>query len=592
MPDRRLQLKDLLGPLADSGFLSPASLADIQANATEVASAAHPLVWLASRQLSSPQGERLGIEHLTQWMADHFGLEYFIIDPLKLDVDEVTRELSSTYTSRYRILPVAVDAQSVTFATAEPFERAWETEVAHVLKRDVHRVIANPDDINRYQGELFGVSHSIRKAEKMPMQEPPGINNLEALVKLGRAGKLDANDRHVVTIVDWLLQYAFDQRASDIHLEPRRETGFVRFRIDGVLHTVYELPVMIATAITARIKALARMDVVEKRRPQDGRLKTRTPHDDEVELRLSTMPTAFGEKLVMRIFDPRVLLRSQSELGLTSRDADLWHSMTGATHGIVLLTGPTGSGKTTTLYSTLGDLAKPEINVCTIEDPIEMISPEFNQMQVNPAIGLDFATGVRTLMRQDPDIIMVGEIRDLETAEMAIQAALTGHLVLSTLHTNDAPSALIRLMDIGVPPYLLNATLLGVMGQRLIRTLCPHCKTPVEADPTVWHELVAPWKVSMPKVVYEAKGCDECRHSGYQGRIGIYETLRIDQGLREQVRPGCDMTALRIQAMKDGMQTLRIAGVRKVAAGVTSIEEVLRVAPVSEFQRSESPGEH
>jgi len=579
-PDRKLHLSDLLDPLLESDLLLEEDQLALRDAATVSSQAVHPLVWLSDRHMISAQGELLTLEHLTRWMAAYYSIDYFQIDPLKMDVDSVTRELSSSYTAGYRILPVATDLESVTFATAEPFERQWESEMAHVLRREVHRVIANPTDILRYQEELFGVSHSIRKAEQMSDQDPLGLNNLEALVELGRSGQLDANDRHIVTIVDWLLQYAFEQRASDIHLEPRREQGHVRFRIDGLMHSVYDVPAVIVTAITARIKALARMDVVEKRRPQDGRLKTKTPKGEEIELRLSTMPTAFGEKLVMRIFDPQVLMRDLSELGFSKHDADVWQEMTGASHGIVLLTGPTGSGKTTTLYSTLRNIAQPEVNVCTVEDPIEMIDPALNQMQVNHRIDLDFSSGIKTLMRQDPDVIMVGEIRDLETAEMAIQAALTGHMVLSTLHTNDAPSAILRLMDIGVPSYLINATLLGVMGQRLVRTLCPHCKTPSAVNGSAWADLTAPWKLSLPKQLYQANGCERCRQSGYAGRIGIYESLQLSNGMRELVQPDCDLAVLRKQALKEGMEPLRIAGVRKVMAGQTTIEEVLRVAPV------------
>jgi general secretion pathway protein E len=320
-------------------------------------------------------------------------------------------------------------------------------------------------------------------------------------MELGRAGKLDANDQHVVSIVDWLLQYAFDQRASDIHLEPRREQGNVRFRIDGVLHLVYQIPTAVMSAVTSRIKILGRMDVAEKRKPQDGRLKTRTPDNTEVELRLSTMPTAFGEKLVMRIFDPEVLVRDCQSLGFAGKEAEIWQQWVGEPHGIILVTGPTGSGKTTTLYSTLKALARPEVNVCSVEDPIEMVEPSFNQMQVQHNIGLDFASGVRTLLRQDPDVIMVGEIRDLETAEMAIQAALTGHLIFSTLHTNDSTSAIARLLEIGVPPYLIKATLLGVLAQRLVRTLCSHCKHSGQVDEALWQSVTKPWTISKPEWV-------------------------------------------------------------------------------------------
>ncbi len=357
----------------------------------------------------------------------------------------------------------------------------------------------------------------------------------------------------------------------------------MRFRIDGVLHQVYQIPAAILIAMTSRIKILARMDVVEKRRPQDGRVKTRTLAGEEVELRISTMPTAFGEKLVMRIFDPEVLVRDFKELGFSDEDHKRWRDMTERPNGIVLVTGPTGSGKTTTLYSTLKTLATPEVNVCTIEDPIEMVEPAFNQMQVVQQIDLGFAEGVRALMRQDPDIIMVGEIRDLETAEMAVQSALTGHLVLSTLHTNDAPSAVARLLELGVPPYLLNATLNGVMGQRLVRTLCEHCKQKIELnraeDQAAWEALVMPWKSKHPAKLYKPVGCLECRMTGFTGRIGIYETLLFTGAIKALVNDKADLSALREQAFKEGMKPLRISGAMKVGAGLTTIEEVLKVAP-------------
>ncbi len=257
----------------------------------------------------------------------------------------------------------------------------------------------------------------------------------------------------------------------------------MRFRIDGVLHDVYELPAAIMAAVTSRLKILSRLNVAEKRKPQDGRLKTKSPEGDEIELRISTLPTAFGEKMVMRVFDPDVLVRSFEQLGFTKEDHETWNKMTSHPHGIIFVTGPTGSGKTTTLYSTLKQLATSEVNVCTIEDPIEMVEPSFNQMQIQANIDVDFAQGVKAMLRQDPDIIMIGEIRDLQTADMAIQAALTGHLVLSTLHTNDAPSSVTRLIDLGVPPYMISATVLGVMAQRLVRTLCPSCKGPSKTDP-------------------------------------------------------------------------------------------------------------
>jgi general secretion pathway protein E len=409
----------------------------------------------------------------------------------------------------------------------------------------------------------------------------PGVVNLEQMLELGSMQEPDANDQPIVNIVDWLLQYAFEQRASDIHIEPRRDVGHVRFRIDGVLHSVYELPQQVCAAVTSRIKILGRMDVAEKRRPQDGRLKTRSPHGGgEVELRLSTLPTAFGEKLVMRIFDPDLLQKSFAELGLEDEDLRRWQEMTAAGNGIVLVTGPTGSGKTTTLYSTLRRLATPEVNVCTIEDPIEMVEDAFNQMQVNHSINLDFSSGVRALMRQDPDIIMVGEIRDLETAHMAVQAALTGHLVLSTLHTNDSPGSVARLLELGMPAYLIKATLRGIMSQRLVRILCTACKVLAPADLDAWEQLVQPFKVPAPERTARPVGCKVCRNTGYMGRQGIYELLVNSPAVAACITPLMEARELRRVAMAEGMRTLRLAGAARVASGQTTVEEVMRVAPV------------
>src|SRR5437016_3056755 len=380
-------------------------------------------------------------------------------------------------TTTDRRLPLS-DTLTLRVAKCEPFVRSVVEQLEKILKLDVKFVFCNPQDIKRYLGEFYNLARSMKRAQDASKGDFNLARNFEQLVELGKHGHLDANDQHIVRIVDWLWQYAFEQRASDIHIEPRRDVCLVRFRIDGVLHQVYAIPAPVLAAVTSRVKLLARMEIVEKRRPQDGRIKTVTPDGDEVELRISTMPTAFGEKIVMRIFSPEVLVRDFTDLGFTADDRSRWEQMTREANGIILVTGPTGSGKTTTLYSTLKGIATPEVNVCTIEDPIEMIEPAFNQMQVQPIINVDFANGVRTLLRQDPDIIMVGEIRDHDTADMAVQAALTGHLVLSTLHTNDAPTAVTRLLDLGVPSYLLNSTLLGVMAQRLVRTLCPQCKQP------------------------------------------------------------------------------------------------------------------
>jgi len=457
--------------------------------------------------------------------------------------------------------------------------RSWEGMLSQTLRsRRIKRVVSNPQDLARYTLEFYMMARSVAKASDAGL-EVSGVTNFEQLLELGQMKSPDANDAHIVNIVDWLLQYAFDQRASDIHIEPRRDKGHVRFRIDGVMHHVYELPPAVNAAVTSRLKILGRMDVAEKRRPQDGRVKTKSQDGQEVELRLSTLPTAFGEKMVARIFDPDVLLRNFQELGLGGDDNQRWQTMVNASNGIVLVTGPTGSGKTTTLYSTLKQLATPQVNVCTIEDPIEMVEPSFNQMQVQHQIKLSFASGVRSLLRQDPDIIMVGEIRDLETAEMAIQAALTGHLVISTLHTNDAPSAVTRLIDLGVPPYLIKATVVGVMAQRLVRTLCPHCKQPEAVDTEAWNLLTKPFKARPPAQFMKPVGCLECRDTGYLGRMGVYEIMLLTEGLRQQIKADTDIDTLRVQGIKDGMRTLRLSGAQKVGAGMTTIAEVLRVTP-------------
>ncbi|MGB9988561.1 GspE/PulE family protein [Massilia sp. SM-13] len=541
----------------------------------------HPLCAVAHCKLLSAKAPHklLTLDALTEWLAERTHLPFYRIDPLKVDFTRVADVMSASYAARFNILPVEINTDTLTVATADPFALEWEAEIAKISRRAIRRVIANPLDIAQYTSQFFSLAKSIKKASKSTGQDVALRNNFEQLVEMGKTNKqVDANDQHVINIVDWLWQYAFEQRASDIHLEPKRELGAIRFRIDGVLHQVYQVPAVVMIAMTARIKLLGRMDVIEKRRPQDGRIKTRTAGGQEIELRLSTLPTAFGEKLVMRIFDPDVVVKTLPELGFPPEDAARWDALTNRPHGIILVTGPTGSGKTTTLYTTLKFLATSEVNVCTVEDPIEMVEASFNQMQVQPSIDLTFADGVRALMRQDPDIIMVGEIRDLATAEMAIQAALTGHLVLSTLHTNDAPSAVMRLLELGVPYYLLEATLIGIMAQRLVRTLCVDCKQDDgEIADDIWQSIGGAWNIPKPEKVYRPVGCPECRQTGYRGRTGIYELLTVTEAFNQQVQEETDISALRRQAAADGMKPLRIAGAYKIRDGVTTAEEVLKV---------------
>ena len=579
---RSMDLDFLLQELQNDGFIGPDDAERCRRSAQiKRRVPLHPVALIGALKLEnrSAPGEVISLEDLASWVAAKSDLPYQHIDPLKIEVHSITGlNLPLAYLERFNIMPVKVAGDRVVIATAEPFIDEWVKELSQVLKKKIERVIVSPVDIQRYRQEFFALAESVKGASD-GRDSTSQISDFEQLVTLGRAGHLDASDQHIVHIVDWLLQYAFNQRASDIHLEPRRESANIRFRIDGVLHYIYQVPLNVMNAVTSRIKVLGRMDVAEKRRPQDGRLKTVTPNGEEIELRLSTMPTTFGEKLVMRIFDPEALKKSFKELGFSDEELKTWRGMVERPHGIILVTGPTGSGKTTTLYSTLKHLARPELNVCTVEDPIEIVDPKLNQMQVQPTIGVTFASGVRTLLRQDPDIIMVGEIRDLETAEIAVQASLTGHLVLSTLHTNDSATAVTRLLDLGVSDFLIQATLLGVTAQRLVRTLCPFCKKTGPIDEHGWHLLTTPWKIEKPKNIYHAVGCSECRHTGYLGRSALFEIMLVTPELSELISSSVNLEVLRRQSINDGMRPLRLSGANAVVSGLTTPEEVFKVAP-------------
>ena len=582
-PRGRLDWHQLLGWLRDDAQVSEDDAQRVVKRFGAGASSQHALVRLGSAGLLHA-GRPLDTETLTEWLAQRVQMPYLRIDPLRVDVGRVAEVMSLQYAELRKVLPVNVGPDSVTVATSEPFDTGWVGEIESHTRRRVKLVLANPEDIARYTSDFYALARSVRQAQKTG--ETAATASFEQLVELGKANKqIDANDQGVVQVVDWLWQYAFDQRASDIHLEPRREMGAIRFRIDGVLHTVYQVPLSVMNAMTARIKLLGRMDVVERRRPQDGRIKTKRPDTaegagDEVEMRLSTLPTAFGEKMVMRVFDPETVVKSVQALGFSDHDGERWAQLIGQAHGIILVTGPTGSGKTTTLYSTLKSLATEAVNVCTVEDPIEMIEPAFNQTQVQAALDMGFSEGLRALMRQDPDIIMVGEIRDLATAEMAIQAALTGHLVFSTLHTNDAASAITRLVDLGVPGYLISATVIGVLAQRLARTLCVACKVRDEGvTRETLDELARPWRLSGGVRPCKPIGCLACRQTGFRGRVGLYELLVLGDEARRAVHPAQDMAALRHEAVKSGMRPLRLAGLMRVAEGQTTVDEVLRATP-------------
>jgi general secretion pathway protein E len=588
-PNRRLDLDEVLAVLLHDAVITDVEVKRVRsASRTSGRTELHPLVVVSNAKLQHAQNPELAInlEWLTEWIAQHADLPHLRIDPTKIDVASVGQVVTANYATRYRMLPIEITATELTIATSEPFDTRWIADLSHLTRREIKRVVANPLDVNRYLMEFYGVTAAVKRAKDAKDakggDDSSKVLNFEQLLELGKSGEIGADDQHIVRIVDWLLQYAYEQRASDIHLEPRREMSRVRFRIDGVLHKVFDLPTAVMVAVTSRIKILGRMDIAERRRPQDGRIKMRTQGGREVEMRLSTMPTAFGEKCVMRIFDPELVLKNFSQLGFNPQEETLWRSMVERPHGIVLVTGPTGSGKTTTLYSTLKYLATPDLNVCTIEDPIEMVAPEFNQMQVHAAIDLTFAAGVRTLLRQDPDIIMVGEIRDLPTAEMAVQASLTGHLVLSTLHTNDAPSAVTRLLDLGVPHFLIQSTLSGVVAQRLVRRLCPHCRKPTELDVRKWAVLTQGFGFPPPHQVMGPVGCSECRKTGFLGRVAIYEMMPMSAGLRVMIQAQIDLPKFRAAALAEGMRPLRLSAAEQVAKGITTMEEVISALPTVE----------
>jgi general secretion pathway protein E len=522
------------------------------------------------------RGKVLDEETVYQALAKSWKLPYRKIDPLKLDLNLVTTTIPHTFARKHLVLPIEINDGWLTVATPDPFNVEVLNDIAQVSQLKVKTVVSPKTDVIKLINEFYGFKRSIAAAETQFAKPVVDLGNLEQYVRLRSADELPSNDQHIVNAVDHLFSYAFDQRSSDVHIEPKRDKSIVRLRIDGTLHTVYQIPKNVHSAVVSRIKNLARLDMAEKRRPQDGRIKMEKG-GVEAEIRVSSVPVAFGEKLVMRIMDPDILFQALENLGFTSMDLIRFQQFINMPHGIVLVCGPTGSGKSTTLYSTLRYLSTPEINITTVEDPIEMIHEDFNQIGVQPVIGISFASILRNILRQDPDIIMIGEMRDVETAENAIQAALTGHLVLSTLHTNDAPSSITRLLDLGIPSFLIQATLAGVLAQRLVRKICPYCKESFEMDSaeltSLGLDLGKEGKIELSR----GKGCLKCRGTGYLGRSGIYEVLPVTEGIRKLIRPECDAEAIRDMARKEGMVTLRENAVRKLLEGRTTYQEVLRV---------------
>ncbi|HEX7830772.1 MAG TPA: GspE/PulE family protein [Thermoanaerobaculia bacterium] len=528
---------------------------------------------------ASGNGTRMDDILLARLIAEDAHLPFFKIDPLKLDVEMIESKISRPFARKNKMIPVLIRDGKLVLAIVNPFDYNAIDAYRPIAKQELEIVVSAETDVMGVINEQYGFRASVTKAERDLSKGSIDLGNLEQYIKLKSNAEIEASDQHIVNAVDFLLQHAFDSRASDIHIEPKREQALIRFRIDGVLHEIQRVPKLVNMAITSRLKTMCRMDIAERRRPQDGRIKTERD-GKEIELRVSTLPTAFGEKVVMRIFDPEVMIRDLGGLGFYEDELKIFADWIKRPHGIILVTGPTGSGKTVTLYSALKSLASPEINITTIEDPIEMVAEEFNQTSVQNKIGISFAFALRTILRQDPDIIMVGEIRDQETAQNAVQAALTGHLVFSTLHTNDSATSITRLVDLEIQPFLISSTLVGAMAQRLLRKICDDCKRnrPLSLEEAAMLNLQAP--AGKRIIVKEGAGCMRCRNTGYFGRTGIFEILTIDNAIRDLIDRGEDFMKIKEMAVKRGMRTLRQSALRKLAEGVTSFEEVVRVTGI------------
>jgi len=572
-PGRKVTLDDILEGLKDDNLI-PAEEGDKISKTLKLVKH-HPILAVAKLGLKHPQNPKINLdsEWLTQWYAGRLNMGYYDIDPLKMDIGEISKILPRAFVKRIGVLPVQVLPNKVIFATAEPFERDWLLDTGPAVKRDIEVVLGNPEKISRYIEEFFEVRSAMNQ---VGVEDSPGMDTL-ALDKMvgSERGEFKNDDGHVAKIVDWIFQFAGTERATDIHLEPRDNAGNMRFRIDGNLRMVYRFDPKVFLPVLSRLKIMAEMKVDEKRRPQDGRIK-RQIGDRLVEMRISTIPTHYGEKMVLRIFDTNMAGKSFEDLGLSGDDINVWKEMVKKSFGLILVTGPTGSGKTTTLQTSLNFISTPELNICTAEDPVEIVNDQFSQVQINTDINMTFASCIRSFLRQDPDVIMVGEIRDKETADMAIQASLTGHLVLSTLHTNSALASVTRLIDLGVEPHLLGASIIGVMAQRLVRVLCPHCKEKGPPNLELWKILIGPYNVPNPQQVYHAKGCRECRNTGYSGRIVVYELVKFGQELREAIRPGVTLQQLEVM-LRGKYLPLRLNGAQKVLQGKTTIEEVVSI---------------
>ncbi|THB70839.1 MAG: type II/IV secretion system protein [Desulfobulbaceae bacterium] len=524
--------------------------------------------------------EILDEEMIARAIGKDQGLPFKKLEPLDLDMDIVTKTIAKNFAIRQLLVPFNITEGVLEIATYHPDCQQVLDDIEQANQVKIRPYVATKSDIKRILGEFFGFQSSISAAEDQIGTMSGGasvdIGNLERYVKISQKG-ITSSDQHIKNAVNHIFNYALDQRASDIHIEPKRDVCVIRFRIDGSLHTIYKLPKAVHSAVVSRIKFLSRLDIAEKRRPQDGRIKVGVSGEKDVEIRVSTVPVSFGEKAVLRLLDPDVIFQSIEHIGFSKRDFSLFKEFMHAPHGIVLVTGPTGSGKSTTLYSALKEISTPEMNLVTVEDPVEMVHEDFNQIAVQPLIDVTFSTILRNILRQDPDVIMIGEIRDLDTAAHAVQAAMTGHLVFSTLHTNDAVSSIARLMDLGLQSFLISSTLLGAMAQRLVKTVCKNCAEPFEMEAEKLYKMGFPVTGNEPITLKRGAGCRECRGTGYRGRCGIFEIFPLSAQLKQMIVDGKSTEEMRQVAIREGMTTLREDAWNKIRAGITTYEEALRV---------------
>ncbi|MGB3226058.1 MAG: GspE/PulE family protein [Desulforhopalus sp.] len=536
-------------------------------------------------KLLGGDGRFIDEELIMRAVANEKNLPFKKLDPLELDMEVVTKTIPRNFAIRQLLLPFKEVNGVVEMASYHPDCQTTLADIEQANQIRIKPYIATKSDIKRIISEFFGFQKSISAAEDQFGVIPGGagsidIGNLERYVQISSSKGITSSDQHIKTAVNHIFHYALEQRASDIHIEPKRNICMVRFRIDGALHTIYNLPKAVHSAIVARIKFLSRLDIAEKRRPQDGRIKIGEKSGKDVEIRVSSIPVSFGEKVVMRILDSELMFQKVDTLGFSKRDMEVYNSFISSPHGIILVTGPTGSGKSTTLYSTLKEISTPEKNIITVEDPVEMVHEEFNQIAVQPLIDVTFTTILRHILRQDPDIIMIGEIRDHETAAHAVQAAMTGHLVFSTLHTNDAVASIARLKDLGLQPFMIATSLLGCMAQRLVKTICPSCAENFEMKGEELLKMGFPVAESGNFVLRRGKGCRECRGTGYKGRCGIFEIFPMTSKVKKMVADQAHTLEIRQVAIREGMTTLREDAWDKVRRGITTYEEALRVTSV------------